>query len=187
MIFDLRRCGAAVAAILATGIFFALGPTRPAVASATVTATVNLAEQGQAVGDPTDVCLAVPTCYWNYSGVATGSPFPAPVRVVGFIDGGFLYDSIEACFPNATGVFRFFDEVSGRLLLEKRVSGQYCVTRPLGSHYQHTFTGTYTITDVFGPLLASGTGTMTLHDNLALHTFDATEQGTLVLGKRGGG
>ena len=103
------------------------------------------------------------------------------MRISAFIDGGFQYDSIEACFPNARGTFRYFDSRSGRFLLEQTVAGQYCVTRPFGSHFLHTFTGTYTVTDASRPLSAAGTGTVTLTDDLAGHTFDATTQGTVAV------
>jgi len=153
----------------------------PAAASPTVTTALALAEQGQAVGDATDACLAYATCQWTYSGVATGLPFLAPVDVVGSIDGGLFFDSYELCFPNASGVFRFYQRGTRRLLLEKTVSGQYCVTRPIGSHFQHTFTGTFTVTRVAAPYTGSGTGTIVLHDNLDAQTFDAVEEGTLQL------
>lgn len=101
------------------------------------------------------------------------------MRVSGTIDGGAVFDSIEACFPEATGVFEFFDRL-GRRILTKTVSGQYCVTRPIGSHSQHTFTGTYTITGGSGRYAgASGEGTMTLRDDLDAKTFEAIEQGTI--------
>jgi hypothetical protein len=178
-----RRAAVLVAAavtLVLSGLFSA-----PALALPVGAATIDLVETGQATGDATDACLAFATCFWNYSGTAGGQPFRHPVRVVGSIDGGFVYDSIEACFPFATGVFRFYDQRSGTLLLEKTVAGEYCVTRPIGSHFQHTFTGTYAVTGSHGALLASGSGTMTLHDNLMTQTFEATEQGQLVVAPPG--
>jgi hypothetical protein len=181
-----RRVAGLFAVALSTGALVLLW-SATASALPVGSATVDLTEQGQASGDPTDACLAFATCFWNYSGIAAGEPFRHPVRVVGSIDGGFVYDSIEACFPNATGVFDFYDLRSGKLEFEKTVAGEYCVTRPIGSNFQHTFTGTYTVTATNGPLGASGTGTMTLHDNLMAQTFDATEQGDLVISPPSGG
>jgi hypothetical protein len=149
-----------------------------AVAGGPPTRSLSLTEQGTVAGKPTDACLAFNECFWIYSGTATGTPFPTPVRVYGKI-GGVSFDSIEACFFDATGTFRFFDRL-GRVILEKEVSGQYCVTRPIGSHSQHTFTGTYTITEGSGRYAgASGEGTMTLRDNLDTKTFEAIEEGTI--------
>jgi hypothetical protein len=161
-------------------VIAALTVVSPALASSWSTA-LDLTAAGQASGDATDACLAYATCFWNYSGTATGAPFGVPMRVTGFIDGGFQYDSIEACFLNATGTFRYSDARSGRFLLEQTVAGQYCVTRPFGSHFLHTFTGVYTITGVVRPFEGAGSGTLTLHDDLAAHTFAATTQGTLTI------
>jgi hypothetical protein len=145
------------------------------------TTALDVTASGQASGDATDACLAYATCFWTYSGTAVGAPFGGPVRFEAFIDGGLQFDSIEACFPNATGTFRYFDKRSGRFLLEQTVAGQYCVTRPFGSHFLHTFTGTYTVTGVVRPLKGAGTGTVTLTDDLAGHTFEARTQGTLTV------
>ncbi len=170
------RVPAGVRAVVVASAIVLIPPA--SVVAAAPTPSFAVTEQGRAVGDPTDACLAYATCYWTYSGTASGPPFPTPVRVSGTIYGGTIFDSLSACFPEATGAFQFLDRAD-HLLLEKTLRGEYCVTRPIGSHLQHTFTGTYTITGGSGRYAgASGSGTTILHDHLGTQSFDAIEAGT---------